>query len=145
MHPRRVARETVLKALYAYHITNDGTEKILQDSTRWGNLDPETTDYVRKLFTTTVENRDWTEKLIKKYLENWDYGRIALLDRLILMMAISEIYFMDEIPPKVSISEAIEIAKVYSTEDSSGFVNGILDAIYKHKLAENHATKVKAS
>ncbi len=61
------------------------------------------------------------------------------------MMAISEIYFMDEIPPKVSISEAIEIAKVYSTEDSSGFVNGILDAIYKHKLAENHATKVKAS
>ncbi len=145
MHPRRIARETVLKALYAYHIANDETEKVLQDSIRWADLDPETADYVRKLFSTTVERRDWTEKLIKKYLENWDYERVALLDRLILMMAISEIYFMDEIPPKVSISEAIEIAKVYSTEDSSGFVNGILDTIYKHKLAENHAAKVKVS
>lgn len=145
MHPRRLARETVLKALYAYHLTNDGTEKILQDSTRWANLDPSTTDYVRKLFIATIEHQDWTEELIKKYLENWDYERIALLDRLILMMAISEIYFMDEIPPKVSLSEAIEIAKVYSTEDSSGFVNGILDAIYKHKLAENHTAKVKVS
>ena len=56
---------------------------------------------------------------------------MALLDRLLLVTAISEIYFIDDVPPKVSISEAIEIAKQYSTEDSSSFVNGVLDNVYK--------------
>ena len=53
------------------------------------------------------------------------------MDRLLLILAISEIHFVDDVPPKVSISEAIEIAKQYSTEESAGFVNGVLDNIYK--------------
>ena len=57
-----------------------------------------------------------------------------------MRIAINEIYFIDDIPPKVSISEAIEIAKMYSTEDSSSFVNGVLDAIYKHKLNDDKTT-----
>jgi len=64
-------------------------------------------------------------------LNNWEFDRVALLDRLLLILAISEIYFIDDVPPKVSISEAIEIAKQYSTEESAGFVNGVLDNIYK--------------
>ena len=54
-----------------------------------------------------------------------------MLDRLLLILAISEINFIDDVPPKVSITEAIEIAKQYSTEESAGFVNGVLDNIYK--------------
>ncbi len=61
--------------------------------------------------------------------KNWDFERIAIIDRLIIRMAICEFLFFDDIPPKVSISEAIEIAKKFSTDDSSAFVNGILDAI----------------
>ena len=71
--------------------------------------------------------------MIITHAENWEIQRIALLDKLILLMAICELYFMDDIPPKVTISEAIEIAKRYSTEESSSFVNGILDAVYKAK------------
>ena len=64
-------------------------------------------------------------------MNNWEFDRVALLDRLLLTLAISEINFIDDVPPKVSITEAIEIAKQYSTEESAGFVNGVLDNIYK--------------
>jgi N utilization substance protein B len=58
------------------------------------------------------------------------------VDKLVLVMGISEIHFLDEVPPKVTISESIEIAKEFSTEESSSFVNGILDAVYKDAKAE---------
>ena len=77
------------------------------------------------------------ERTISKFLENWELGRIALLDNLILQMAVCELLFFDDVPPKVSISEAIEIAKKYSTDDSSGFVNGILDSVFKEVVKKN--------
>ena len=80
------------------------------------------------------------DRLISDNLDNWKLDRVATLDQLIMRIAINEIYFIDDIPPKVSISEAIEIAKLYSTEDSSSFVNGVLDAIYKHKLNDDKTT-----
>jgi N utilization substance protein B len=69
--------------------------------------------------------------MIKKHLQNWEFDRVAQVDRVLLRMGICEIFFMDDIPPKVTISEMVEIAKVYSTEESSGFINGILDAVFK--------------
>ena len=80
------------------------------------------------------------EQLISENLDNWKLERVATLDQLIMRIAVNEIYFNDDIPPKVSISEAIEIAKLYSTKDSSSFVNGVLDAIYKHKLTNDKTT-----
>ena len=80
-----------------------------------------------------MENKTWLEKVIIRHLDNWEINRIALLDKLILQMAISELYFIDDVPPKVTLSEAIEIAKRYSTEESSSFVNGILNAVYKER------------
>ena len=77
------------------------------------------------------DNKQWCEEQIKARLNNWEFDRVALLDRLLLILAISEINFIDDVPPKVSITEAIEIAKQYSTEESAGFVNGVLDNIYK--------------
>ena len=70
-------------------------------------------------------------------LVNWEIKRLALMDKIILRMSISEMLFLDEIPPKVSISEGVEIAKKYSTVDSSSFVNGILDAIYNEHYKDN--------
>ena len=64
-------------------------------------------------------------------MNNWEFDRVALIDRILLTLAICEIHFLDEVPPKVSISEAIELAKEYSTSESSGFVNGVLDKIYQ--------------
>ena len=78
------------------------------------------------IFQHTIE----VDKLIRNRSKNWDFDRITIIDKLILRMALVEMIYVDEVPPKVSIAEGVEIAKQFSTEDSSSFINGILDAIY---------------
>ena len=140
MHPRRLAREGILGALYALETTGETKEKVINDLFQRNNYDEETKFFITALFGNIVDNKIWSEQLISDNLDNWKLERVATLDQLIMRIAVNEIYFNDDIPPKVSISEAIEIAKSYSTEDSSSFVNGILDAIYKHKLTNDNTT-----
>ena len=74
------------------------------------------------------------DKLIKDRSKNWDFDRITLIDKLILRMGVVEMIHIDEVPPKVSIAEGVEIAKQFSTEDSSSFINGILDSVYNEVI-----------
>ena len=134
-HPRRIARESVMQALYAQEFNNDAPEDILDLYAKSYNS-PDDNDYMRQLFFCVIENKKWADELISQCLQNWEYERVAIVDKILLRMGVSEIYHMDEIPPKVSISEMVEIAKVFSTEESSSFVNGILDTIYK-KFKDN--------
>ena len=135
-HPRRKAREATMQALYALEINNGFPQDVLElcdDS--FNNSDNDI--YTRELFNCVVEKQSWADDLISQCLENWEYGRVAILDKILLRMGVSEIYHIDDVPPKVSISEMVEIAKVYSTEASSSFVNGILDTIYKNYSEKN--------
>ena len=135
-HPRRKAREVTMQALYALEINNGFPQDVLElcdDS--FNNFESDI--YTRELFNCVVEKQSWADDLISKCLENWEYGRVAILDKILLRMGVSEIYHMNDVPPKVSISEMVEIAKVYSTEESSSFVNGILDTIYKNYNEKN--------
>ncbi len=86
--------------------------------------------YALHLVNQTKNNIIFLNQLICEKSKNWEIGRIAIIDNLILRLAIGEMLYTDEIPLKVSIAEAIEIAKLFSTKDSGRFVNGILDAIY---------------
>ena len=140
MHPRRLARESILGALYALELTGETNDKILDDLFIRNSYDGETKVFITELYSNIVDNKIWAEQLISDNLDNWKLERVATLDQLIMRIAVNEIYFNDDIPPKVSISEAIEIAKLYSTEDSAGFVNGVLDAIYKYKLKSDKTT-----
>jgi len=79
-----------------------------------------------------LKNIKWSEDIIKSHLENWEIDRVAQIDRILLKMGICEIHFIDDIPPKVTISEMVEISKIYSTDESPIFINGILDAVYKN-------------
>ena len=137
MHPRRLAREGILSALYALELTGETKEKVLDDLFERNSYDGESKAFITELYGNIVDNKIWAEQLISDNLDNWKLERVATLDQLIMRIAVNEIYFKDDVPPKVSISEAIEIAKLYSTEDSSSFVNGVLDAIYKSKLAND--------
>ena len=137
---RRSAREAVLQALYAIEIGEEIRSKALKDILSREKRDTETKDFIVNLFDVSLNNRDWCEEQIKSRLNNWEFKRVAVLDRLLLVVAIAEIFFVDSVPPKVSISEAIQIAKKYSTEDSSAFVNGVLDSIYKSVNEEKLAT-----
>jgi|TARA_B100001093_G_scaffold157512_1_gene150073 N utilization substance protein B len=137
---RRSAREAVLQALYAVEIGEEIRSKALKDILSREQRDNDTKDFIVQLFEVSLENRDWCEEKIKSSLNNWEFKRVAVLDRLLLVVALAEIFFIDTVPPKVSISEAIQIAKKYSTEDSSAFINGVLDNIYKTVAEEKLAT-----
>ena len=87
-------------------------------------------NYATKLINYSIDNVKSIDKIIQKKLVNWDMHRLAVIDKIILRMCISEMLYVEDVPPKVSMAEGIEIAKEFSTSDSSSFINGILDAIY---------------
>ena len=120
-----------MEALFAHQFTCDNPRKTLERIIKTKQLKDNNIDFMDKLFHCVIENSDFSEKLIKSHLQNWEFGRVAQVDRLLLRMGICEIFFMENIPPKVSISEMVEISKIYSTDESPGFINGVLDAIYK--------------
>jgi N utilization substance protein B len=104
----------------------------------WGQpieLPPPTADeaavrlFAEPLIRGALEHRDEADTLIKKHAQNWDLHRMAGVDRNILRLAIYEMLHRDDIPPVVSINEAVDIAKKFSTQDSGKFVNGILDKV----------------
>lgn len=132
-HPRHIGRIAVFQALYSINISDENPDKIINDLELRHNFDSDTKAYVTTLFTSTKDHNEFIVETISKHLENWEWERVALLDRLILQLAVAELFYIDDVPPKVTIAEAISIAKEYSTNDSSAFVNGILDAIYKEQ------------
>jgi transcription antitermination factor NusB len=126
MGKRRRAREKALIALYRMDIREESDEVILKELSAEG-LDP----YTRALVKKTSTHLKKIDSLIQKVAENWKFQRIAIIDRIILRFAICELLYFPEVPKKVTIDEAIEIAKKYSTKESGRFVNGILDQIAK--------------
>lgn len=127
---RRQVRETVLKAIYALQLGKDSTQHVADSIIKKAEFakEKELRRFAEKLFFKTVEHEEELDEVISKHIKNWDIHRLALIDRLVLKMAICEFIYFEEIPTKVSINEAIEIAKRYSTAKSGRFINGILDA-----------------
>ena len=137
LHPRRAARQCVLEALFAYQFSKNERTEIIDQLV---NKNPELKDhydFIKSLFDIVFTKMKWAENTIKAHLENWEIDRVASIDKILLKMGICEIYFIGDIPPKVTISEMVEIAKIYSTDESPIFINGILDAVFKDYLKEN--------
>ena len=92
---------------------------------------PEDVEFGKNLSNTVVNKQEYLDKLLEEFAKNWELDRIAKIDKYLVQLAICELVFFEEIPPKVSINEAIEISKRYSTDKSKMFVNGILDSILR--------------
>ena len=134
---KRVARCVCLKILYANSSSGVLFNDILDnfnDNEALESINKEQIKYASMLFSLTIENKIELDKLIESKLVNWKIQRLALMDKMILRMSLSEMLYVESVPPKVSIAEGVEIAKEFSTNDSSSFVNGILDAIYNEKI-----------
>ena len=129
---KRASRIAALQALYSWNLSGNDPGGTLAYLSEWDEteLSPEIIKYAGKLSRTTIQNIRFCDDIIQEKSKNWEMNRITMIDKLILRLSISELVFIDEIPPKVSISEAVEIAKQFSTEDSSAFINGILDSVY---------------
>ena len=97
--------------------------------------------YAINLFRNSIKYNQKFEEIIKKFAKNWDLDRIAFIDKILLKMAFSEIFEMNDLPIKVSINEYIEISKYYSTKKSKMFVNGILDNVVKYYIEQGFLKK----
>lgn len=129
MKKRTRARELALQALYQLDIQGDEFTSFVADFLKAEEPDEETVEFALGLVRGVVTERDEVDARISAVAQNWDISRMAVIDRNVLRMATFELLFRDEIPPKVSINEAIELGKRYSTKNSGAFINGILDRI----------------
>ncbi len=125
---RRFTREKVLQVLYAYHITGDGLTKIT-DTILMDVNSKNDRAFGKKLINSVIANRIELDKIIEEKVSNWEIERIAVLDKALLKMGLAEILFFEDIPPKVSINEVIDISKRFCAINSGKFINGVLDAV----------------
>jgi transcription antitermination factor NusB len=144
MRSRTLAREAALKGLYQLDLRSSVPDAELDELLERECQQREAQDYARLLVKGTRKNLAGIDREITQVAENWDLGRMAAIDRNVLRMAIYEMLHREDIPPAVAINEAVTIAKKYSTKDSGGFVNGILDQV-KNRLAARGELKARAT
>jgi N utilization substance protein B len=129
MSRRRKAREIALQTLYAVEIGEAEWEDSLADSIRRRGPSDEASEYAGRLVRGVSESRERLDGMISSNLENWKIERVAVVDRIIMEIALYELLECPDVPARVIIDEAIEIAHRFSSEKAGGFVNGILDRL----------------
>lgn len=126
----------VLKTIKRFDEKNGAKQELLPEF-----KDEEDQDFARRLFRRTLLNADYYRHLISENTKNWDLDRVAFMDVVIMQIALAEILSFPNIPVSVSLNEYVEIAKLYSTPKSGGFINGTLDGIVNSLKKENKLTK----
>jgi transcription antitermination factor NusB len=130
MGNRTKARELALQILFYMEFAEGNAGELFDMFCNNFNPAKSIRAFSKKLVCGVRENLDYLDQIIRKSSKNWRLERMSLVDRSILRLGAYEILFMDETPPKVSIDEAIELGKKYGAEESSAFINGILDNIF---------------
>jgi N utilization substance protein B len=126
---RRKARELALQLLYELDLQGDDAVPHFADFWRQHLADSEVRAFTEELVRGTRDNRAKIDDLITHYTEHWSLERMAVVDRNLLRQAIFELLWHQDVPPKVAINEALDVAKKFSTQESSRFINGVLDRI----------------
>jgi N utilization substance protein B len=129
---RRKAREVALQFLYQLDLQGE-TDPAPHAAEFWARhpLDGDTQSFAQDIVRGVKAAQPTIDGIIARYTEHWDLDRMAVVDRNILRLAVYELGWREETPPKVVINEAIEIAKKFGTRESSRFINGILDRVYR--------------
>ena len=126
---RRKAREAALQALYEIDLAGHPSKSVLDKIFEDIQVSADTAAFARELVQGVVENRDTIDTNIKQFASAWPLDQMSVVDRNILRMGIFELLWGVEVPPKAAINEALEIAKKFSTEESTRFINGLLDRV----------------
>lgn len=137
MGNRRKARILALQIIYQHDIGARPLDDILRSFWESQGLPPAgTRTFAEDLAAGVRDHLNEIDAIAGEYSSHWDLDRMAAVDRNILRLAVYELIYCDDIPPKVTINEFVEIAKKFSTEDSGSFVNGVLDRIYQERGSE---------
>ena len=141
MRGRRKAREIALQVLYGLNFVDIDVQKALD--LFWGNfVAPKTVkEFAAFLVQGTCEHKEELDKLIAGCSDNWSLGRMSKVDINILRLAVFEFLYCEDIPPKVTLNEAVDLGKTFGSENSGSFINGILDAL-NLKLNKKNATNI---
>lgn len=131
MGKRRRARELVLQALYEAEFSDRAAPQIVDEQIGRRGSSDEAATRARDLFLKTIEKRDELDAIIRSFLENWELERVSIVDRNILRFALAEVLYFPDVPSKVIIDEAIEVAHRYSSDEAGGFINGVLDRVVR--------------
>ena len=133
---KEVVDTFVLKTIKRFDEKNRSTQELLPEYDS-----EEDKDYARKLFRATIMNGDEYQHLMSEASRNWDFSRLAYMDIIIMQIAIAEMMTFPSIPVNVTINEYVEIAKLYSTPKSAGYINGMLDGIARHLIKTGRIMK----
>jgi transcription antitermination protein NusB len=132
MGSRRQAREQALQLLYQLDLAPAEPQKVMRHFWEAEPADPDVVEFVRDLVGAVQNNQDRIDELISKASTNWKLPRMSYVDRNVLRLGVAEFIARDDIPPMVSINEAIELGKKFGTTESGAFINGILDRIARN-------------
>lgn len=141
MGTRRISREQALQALFYMDMHRDPIEDPVSLFCRCFTHDKPAGPFFHRLVNGVQENRATIDKVIEQFSSNWKLSRMSSVDRNILRIAVFELLYCADIPPKVSINEAIDVGKRFGTEESGAFINGILDSI-RLAMEENKVSSV---
>lgn len=133
---RKVARESTMKLLYQMDLNEDFSEESINMFLENNEFESDEIDYIKKVIRGVKDNIENIDSFIEKYSEGWKIKRIAKIDLAILRIALYEMIYIEEMPPQVSINEAVEISKEYGTNESSKYINGLLGTFLKKNPEE---------
>ena len=139
---RRLARERVLQLLFSHAMNNRDTDELFLELIKSDTtLNEQALEFARQLLLFHHQHLEGLNVIITERLSNWDFSRVALIDKILIQIGIIEFMYFPEIPPKATINELIEIAKDFSTEESGKFINGILHAVKEDLQSKGELNK----
>lgn len=132
---RKLSREKAMELIFSTMLTKESYNEAIETfvDNYEGNIKEVDLEYITEVLKGVEENKDSIDNLIKENLQKWKIERISKVNLAILRLAVYEMNYVNDVPEKVAINEALEITKRYSDEKSVSFVNGVLDKIYKNK------------
>jgi N utilization substance protein B len=133
-HERRLARRLALQALYEIDSVNHSPEDVINRNVEENKAMTDTNiDFFRSLVLGTLQSKDSLDHLIARYAPEWPVNQLAIIDRNVLRLSLWELALFDETPLKVAINEAVELAKIYGSDSSPRFINGVLGSLAEHE------------
>jgi len=142
MGTRRQARELAMQALFYMDMQKDASEEMLEDFCGCFCPSKKSRPFLIKLVTGVLGTKGRIDALVERFSQNWQISRMSCVDRNVMRIAVYEMLYCDDIPPKVSINEAIDIGKKFGTQESGAFINGIMDSIRGSLEKEGTLNKV---
>src|SRR5512139_3746598 len=131
MTQRRLARESALETLYRLELVGDEPGRVIDEILVRRNPSQDAENYLRRLVQAVQNSQTEIDGTLRQHLRRWRLERLTVLDRAILRMACAELLYFEDVPPKVVINEAVDMAKRFGDDDAGRFVNGVLDGVYR--------------